>query len=591
MSEKIIKKLKNAPSLPGVYLFKDIKGNPIYIGKAANLLKRLKTYVSRDNARNALIFSRAHSIDTIVTDSDTEALTLEESLIKIHKPRYNVRLKDDKKFPYLKITARDDFPKILFTRDISPDGSLLFGPYTNAKAVRYTRDALCRIFKLASCTRDLSKNYVRPCLERNMKRCSAPCVSAITKTEYANLVSKAVAFLKGKTGELEKEIERAMWQCAKKENFEAATLLRDQLLSMRKMSQRQRIVPELDKNTDIIGFYRTGSLCLACLFRIRSNKLETKEIIPMKITPQIENEEIASAFIRIIYTHISYVPEQIIISAMPTDWKIQQKWFKEKGFQVCVPHRILGEKKRLLHWAEQNAENEMAKRMYKKRIPLALVNLRERLHLTHVPVWIEAFDISNIKEKYAVGSSVSFIDGKPSKKRYRRYRIKRVEGQNDVAMMHEIMVRRLRFLKKQNHFPSLLLVDGGVGQLHAAFKALKKMKITIPVFALAKKHDTLYDSSGRILTLPTSSRAIYLLKRIRDEAHRFAIKYHRTIRGKNAIFSVLDSVPGVGPKRKLILLKFFGSVEAIKKASKDDIIRVPGIGRKTAHILFEHLHS
>lgn len=591
MSRKIIQKISHAPSLPGVYLFKDRKGNIIYIGKAANLLKRLKSYQNHENVRTGVIISRTGTIDTIITNSDTEALTLEESLIKLHKPRYNVRLKDDKKFPYLKVTIKEAYPKLIFTRDTSPDGSLIYGPYTNARALRQTRDALCRIFKMASCNRDLGKKYDRSCLQHDLKRCSAPCVRAISRKEYARLISKAIIFLKGKSEELDRKIEQAMWRCAEHENFEAATLLRDQLFAIRKISQRQQIVSGLKKNTDIIGLCRTRYTCLACLFRVRENRLETKEVIPMKITPQTDDEEIASAFIRMIYTHISYVPEQIVISTSPADWDIQKKWFKERGFRVQLPGRTKGELGRLLKWAERNAESEMAKRTLRRRIPLVLVSLQECLHLSEPPHWIEAFDISNIKEKYAVGSSVSFVDGRPHRQRYRRYRIKRVEGQNDVAMIHEVVSRRMRYLKGQHRIPSLLLIDGGIGQLRAALKALKELNIHRPVFAIAKQHDEVYNSRGQITTIPASAKAIYLLKRIRDEAHRFAVTYHRAIRGKEIVSSLLDNVPGIGQKRKIILLKYFGSVRAIMKASEYDIARAPNIGRKTARRIFERLHS
>ncbi|MGD8979659.1 MAG: excinuclease ABC subunit UvrC, partial [candidate division WOR-3 bacterium] len=312
MNKKLKKKIEQAPLFPGVYLFKDQKNKIIYIGKASNLKKRLTSYL------NSSIASQAADVDTIVTNSDVEALTLEESLIKLHKPKYNIRLKDDKKFPYLKVTVQEAFPRILFTRDLKEDGSLIFGPYTNAKALRRTRDALCRIFKLVSCTKDLSRKYTRPCLEYHLGKCSAPCTQSITKADYQNLVDKGIKFLRGSSDELEKAIEKHMWQYAERENFEAAKTLRDQLLAIRKISQRQQIVTEDNISRDVIGTARTRFRCIACLFRIRDNRLFSKEIYDLKINPSSRDEEISSAFIRLIYTHISFLPRQIVITAKPT---------------------------------------------------------------------------------------------------------------------------------------------------------------------------------------------------------------------------------------------------------------------------------
>jgi excinuclease ABC subunit C len=294
MNRVLKEKINRAPNLPGVYLFKNSKNKIIYIGKASNLKNRLASYL------NWTLLHHAADVDTIVTNSDVESLTLEESLIKMHKPKYNIRLKDDKKFPYLKITIKEDFPRILFTRDLQDDGSLIFGPYTNAKALRRTRDALCRIFKLVSCAKDLSRKYTRPCLEYYLGRCSAPCTQSITKRAYESLVEKGVKFLRGSSDELEKMIEKQMWEHAKRENFEAAKILRDQLFAIRKISQRQQIVAEDNISRDVIGMARTRSLCVACLFRIRDNRLFSKEIYDLKTGPQSTDEEIASAFIRLI---------------------------------------------------------------------------------------------------------------------------------------------------------------------------------------------------------------------------------------------------------------------------------------------------
>ena len=585
MNKALREKINQAPLLPGVYLFKNHTNRIIYIGKASNLKNRLISY------SNSTLTTQAADIDTIVTNSDVEALTLEESLIKMHKPKYNIRLKDDKKFPYLKVTVKEDFPRILFTRDLTDDGSLIFGPYTSAKALRRTRDALCRIFKLVSCTKDLSRKYTRPCLEYYLGKCSAPCTHNITKSEYENLVEKGIKFLRGSSDELEKAIEEQMWQYAEKENFEAAKILRDQLFAIRKVTQRQQIVTEDNINRDVIGTARTRFQCIACLLRIRENRLFSKEIYDLKINPQSSDSEIASAFIRLIFTHISFLPEQLVIATMPNDWDIQARWFLNKGFKVQIVTKPKGTSKNLLEWASKNAESEIAIKGGKQRVLPVLIEIQERLHLENPPRWIEGFDVSNLGDKFAVGSSVAFRDGKPYKQYYRRYRIKRIAGQDDFAMIRQIVGRRLKDLKKRKNKPGLLLIDGGKGQLDSALRVIKELQIDIPTFALAKRSDELYDPQGNVVSIPQTAKGFYLLKRLRDEAHRFAIGYHRKLRGKQITRSVLDKISGIGKLRKHAILRYFGSIEALRKASETEIAKVPGIGPHIAKRIYEALHT
>jgi excinuclease ABC subunit C len=591
MEKAIKKKIEESPSLPGVYIFKDSKNRPLYIGKASNLKNRLSSYLNNPDPRIKSIILHAVDIDIIITDSDTEALTLEESLIKLHKPKYNIRLKDDKKFPYLKITIQEDYPRIFFTRNLKPDGSLIFGPYTSARALRQTRDALCRIFKLASCNKDFSRPLNRPCLSAFIGRCSAPCVRKISKEEYHELVNKAIKFLKGESDELAKRIEEKMWEYARVENFEAAKILRDELFAIRRITQRQQIVTNDGVNRDVIGFYRSGVHCVACLFRIRENRLISKEVYHLKIPQNETDENIVSAFIRLIYTHISFLPEEIIVAKEPSDWDIQNRWFKEKNYDVKIVIPIKSELTNLLNWAEKNAETELAGLVISKRIKTPILELQNILQLEKPPRRIEAFDISNLKEKYAVGASVAFLDGKPYKKLYRRYRIKRVSGQNDIAMIQEIVQRRLDDIKSNDEMPDLLLIDGGKGQQNAAIEIIRQINLPIPVFAIAKRSDQLFYPDGRVVSIPSLSRSLILLKRIRDEAHRFAIGYHRKVRGREITHSELDDIPGIGEKRKIALLKHFGSVEAVKRAGEEDIAKIPGIGKKIARIIYEALHQ
>ncbi|UCD20412.1 MAG: excinuclease ABC subunit UvrC [candidate division WOR-3 bacterium] len=585
MKKSLKEKINTAPLLPGVYLFKNQKNKVLYIGKASNLKNRLTSYL------NSTFMDQAEDIDTIITNSDVEALTLEESLIKLHKPKYNIRLRDDKKFPYLKVTIKDDFPRILFTRDLKDDGSLIFGPYTNAKALRRTRDALCRIFKLVSCTKDLSRKYTRPCLEYYLGRCSAPCTQSISKEEYTGLVDKGIKFLRGSSDELEKSIEAQMWKYSEKENFEAAKILRDQLFAIRKISQRQQIVTEDNISRDVIGTSRTRSHCTACLFRIRENRLFSKEIYELKITPKSSDEEIASAFIRLIYTHISFLPQQIVIAATPGDWDIQARWFQSRDSKVQIVTRPKSAVKNILDWAKKNADNEMSTKAGKHRVSPVLLEIQERLQLGEPPRWIEGFDVSNLGDKFAVGSSVAFKDGKPFKQYYRRYRIRRIGGQDDFAMIRQIVSRRLKDIQGRKRKPNLLLIDGGKGQLSSALRVIRDLDTDIPTFALAKRSDELYDQRGNVISIPQTAKGFYLLKRLRDEAHRFAIGYHRKLRGKQITKSVLDSIDGIGKSRKYAILKYFGSIEALRKASDAEIAKIPGIGPHIAKRIYEALHT
>jgi excinuclease ABC subunit C len=422
-------------------------------------------------------------------------------------------------------------------------------------------------------------------------KCSAPCIESITKKEYQNLVDKAIKFLRGNSDELEKTIETQMWRHAENEKFEAARILRDQLFAIRRISQRQQIVTKDNVSRDVIGTSRSKFRCVACLFKIRENRLFSKEIYDLKINPKSSDEEIASSFIRLIYTHLSFLPTQIVAASMPSDWDIQERWFKDKGFDVRMVTIPRGAVKQLLEWAKKNAESELSARLTKTRVPKVLIEIQEKLHLKNLPRWIEAFDISNIGTKFAVGSSVAFRDSKPYKQYYRRYRIKRVSGQDDFAMIREIVSRRLKDVKKRKRKPDLLLIDGGKGQLYSALRVIKDLDVKIPIYALAKRSNQLYKKDGSVVSIPQTAKGFYLLKRVRDEAHRFAIGYHRKLRTKPLTKSALDDIAGIGKTKKFEILKYFGSIDALKKASASEIAKVQGIGPKTAKLIYESLHT
>ncbi len=584
-------KILLAPNLPGVYIFRDNRNRAIYIGKALDLKKRLLSYINQAESRHGIVARAARDIELIITGSDTEALTLEESLIKLHKPKFNVRLKDDKKFPYLKITVQDQFPRLRLTRDLNPDGSLTFGPYTNARSLRRTRDAICRIFRIAACRKDLSKANQRPCLEHSMNRCCAPCARLIGQDDYQRLIDKAIAFLKGRSDELEAELEKLMWAFADQEKFEAAATARDQLLAIRRMSQRHFVVADKSMNQDIIRVCRAAKRCVACLLRVREKRLVSKETFDLIISPSNRTPEIIANFIRLIYTHVSFVPALIVVPVLPDDVDIQERWFEAKNLKVRINIARTSDQKSLIGMAEKNALNELTARTLKHSAPRAIIDLQQALNMDNPPRWIEAFDVSNLKEKHAVGASIAFQDGKPLKQRYRRYQIKRVTGQNDFAMIKEIVSRRIKNLGERGKLPDLLLIDGGKGHLSAVLRTIKDIPVDIPVYASAKLSNRLFNPKGEAVSLPVNSRGFILLRRIQAEAHRFAVAYHRRTRAKSLMKSELTQIPGIGPRRRTILLRYFGGVEEIRKASETSLARVPGIGKRIAGAIYSSLHQ
>ncbi len=588
--KSIKEKIINAPITPGVYLFKDRKNRPLYIGKAVNLKKRLNSYLKNEDPKIRILMQRAVDIEVIPTNSDVEALTLEESLIKLNKPKYNVRLKDDKKFPYLKITVKEEFPGIYVTRHIKSDGNALFGPYTSARALRQTVNAVSRVFGLRTCKFALpSKKIKRPCLKFILKRCAGPCVGQISPADYRKLVDEVILFLNGKSHLLEEEVEKKMWAAAREENYESAKYLRDHLQAIRLIQQRQAIVSRDNIDRDVLGLAHTENLASLALFKIRENRLVAREIYKLAINPASTDSEILAAFIRSHYLHQTYFPDEILLPIRPDDFSTLVRWFKLKNSNVKLTVGRFHEPKVLTDWAQQNAEIELLQDRAVRLIPTSLSALAKVLRLDHPPRWIEAFDVSNIMGDSAVGASVSFKDGRPDRSNYRRFRIKRVQGQNDFAMIREIVNRRLaQFIGEK---PDLLLIDGGKGQLSSARQAIKELNLEIPVLAFAKRSDQLYYKIDQIVSIPCSSPALKLLRYIRNEAHRFAITYHRKLRGRKIKSSILDRIPGLGPKKKIELLRHFGSIKNMTGASREEISKVRGIRKKIAEEIYNTLHS
>ncbi|MGQ9677706.1 MAG: excinuclease ABC subunit UvrC [bacterium] len=595
MKNSLAEKVAQAPSEPGVYLLKDRKGQVIYIGKARILRDRLRSYLGfQANPRLAALIRRTSDIETIVTRSEVEALLLEESLIKIKKPRYNVRLRDDKKYPYLKITATEEFPRIFITRNIKPDGSILFGPYTSARELRQALRAVKRIFKLRTCKRTLSEliNH-KPCLNFQMERCLAPCAGFVSAEEYRQRMNDVVEFLSGRSAQLTAELERRMWEEAENQRFEEAKILRDQLFALREIVRKQRVVTQDKTSRDVIGLGRGQKTAAAVLFRIREGKIVAREKYILNVPQDVSEGELLEGVLRLIYIHTADLPEEIVLPAQIAEVRLFEDLFWEKRkCKVVITAPQKGEKRKLVELAVRNAEKVIAESVpVDERIPEGNRQLAEILGLDAPPRLIEGVDISNTQGSNAVGSVVVFRDDRPLKSQYRLFKIRTVYGPNDFAMIEEVLARRVRGLLEKNlPLPDLVLVDGGKGQLSAAIRAYHQFDQEIPILGLAKRTDTLFYNDGREISIPPTSAALKLLKQIRDESHRFAIAFHRKLRSKKLIESQLDTIPGVGVVRRQALMHHFGSIVRIRGAGIDDLVSVKGVGRVVAEKIYRFLH-
>jgi excinuclease ABC subunit C len=597
-------KIDAVPQVPGVYLFKDKRGRIIYVGKSRNLKDRLRSYTQEQiNAPREILIRNIHDLEFIETKSETEALVLEDNLIKLNKPRFNIRLKDDKKFPYLKITAQEKYPRIFATRNLKKDGSILFGPYTNAKNLRRAIKAVRNIFKIRTCKRDLPfKKTPRPCLNFAMNKCLAPCQGNVSEQAYQERINNVIAFLQGKSINLEQDLNERMRKAAGQEDFETAATLRDQLFALKDISQKQDAVFTDIAARDIIGlavaeafikesFGFPKSYANVTLMKVRDGKIIGKENYPFVLSKKTEASEIIETLLRTVYLHTYDIPDEIILPVDLEDKKVFIQWFKaERKERVKIYCPRTGLKKRLLKLASTDADVGLAEIMPIQKIAAPLLELQRILNLPAPPKAIEGVDISNISGTSATGSIVVFENGYPNKKEYRMFRIRTVQGPNDYAMMEEVLIRRIKgLLFKKKPLPDLVLVDGGKGQLSSAIKAYSFAPKPIPLLAFAKRTDILYYIDGREISIPVYSPALKLLKRIRDEAHRFAIKYHKKLRGKKLIASELDYIQGIGPKRKQILIKHFGSLDKIKEASIDEIATLKGFNQKIAEKIKEAL--
>ena len=604
-------RLKATPAKPGVYLMRDETGDVLYVGKAAGLRSRVSSYFAPSAnlpRKISNMVGKVADYEYIVTESEQEALILECNLIKEHQPPYNARLKDDKSYPFIKIDVSEDFPQVYITRRVNKDGSKYFGPFASAGSVRRTLSLLKKLFPYRSCTKTITGNDARPCLDFHIHRCVGPCIGAVDKREYAEVIDQVVLFLEGKTNKVVGSIKKRMLDAAESLEFEKAAVLRDQLVAIEKVNEGQKVLHLTSENADVIATAPGNREAWVEVFFIRQGKLIGRDNFLMAGTQDDEPDEILTAFVKQFYDATPYVPPRILVQRPLEDADSIVEWLREKrkgSVRVHVPKR--GEKRRLVEMVAENAEQGFEQLRLKQMSDTAAMDeamseLQEALSLPHLPSRIECYDISNIQGKNAVGSMVVFEDGKPKKAHYRRFQIKSVDGVDDYSMMREMLTRRFKRLSQSRRprdddaaqsesggktstknswgiEPDLVLIDGGKGHLGAALQVFLELGINdIPLASLAKENEELFiPMMTEGILLPRNSQGLYLVQRARDEAHRFAITYHRERRSKKSVQSGLDLVPGIGPKRKRMLIRRFGSLRGVSNASVEEIAAVPGM--------------
>jgi excinuclease ABC subunit C len=582
---------------------KDSSGRVIYVGKASSLRNRVRSYFQSSaglSKRIQVLIDRIADFEYIVTDSEVEALILENNLIKKHRPGFNVRLRDDKTYPFIKITLAEDFPRVIVTRRVEPDGSRYFGPYTDVGAMRETLRFLRRLFAIRSCSREISETKprkMRPCLNYHIKQCLSPCSGRISKEAYMQLVNRIILFLEGHQDEVVRSLKEEMQAASDALDFERAASIRDAVRAIERVAERQKVVLASSSDIDVIGYFRDEGDACALVFFVRSGKLMGRERFFISDTAEVSDSEILTAFIKQYYSEASFIPDEVLLPMKPHDEEAISMWLREKkGRKVSIRVPKRGDKKQLVSMATDNArlslEEEKLKAMQDAMVKdAALLELKEVLELPRLPRRIEAFDISTIQGSHAVGGMVVFESGRPVKSAYRRFKIKTVDGQDDYGMMHEIISRRYRRIVEQggtrNQVPDLIIIDGGRGQLNAGLRALAQVGAEdIPTISLAESHELIFvDGRDEPIALPEDSKALLLLRRIRDEAHRFAVSYHRQLRTKRSMLSELEEIPGIGKKRLKALLTAFGSLKGVRAASVDEIAKVPGMNYKLAEKL------
>ena len=649
MNPKIQSVLNSLPHKPGIYLMKDAEGTILYVGKAISLYNRVRSYFQEStdlSPKNRSMVAKVDDIEFLVVRNEVEALVLESNYIKQYRPKYNVLLRDDKNYPYIKVSLAEDFPRVYRVRSFQRDGNRYFGPYTNSGAVDATLDLLNKLFSFRTCRYDASnwappregepptgwkqKLLARPCTQYYIHRCIAPCVAYTTREEYDVVIRQVILFLEGKHEEVVKSLQERMQKAAEELNFEEAARIRDRIKAVEQVLEKQRIVhTEGQDDQDVIALASSEDETCAQVFFFRSGKLVGREFFILQGTRDSSPGEVMSSFLQQFYESSPHIPAEIIAEVEPDDRAVMVQWLKEKrgaSVTMTVPKR--GEKLRLVEMVKQNAKEVLEQQRIKwltdsQKTQLALEELQEALNLAAPPQRIECYDISNTQGTNSVGAMVVFEAGRPKNSEYRRFKIKSVEGPDDFASHQEVLRRRFRAasgkavqvsasardevegssgedgtsdgaaqdvqLQHDWAMPDLIIIDGGKGQLSAAMEILQELHIDVPTVGLAKENEEIFTpGSPDPIVLPRSSQGLYLVQRIRDEAHRFGITYHRKLRSDRTFKSVLDEIPGIGPKRKKALMKHFGSIRAISAASIDDLAALDGMTRDAAEKVKEY---
>jgi excinuclease ABC subunit C len=611
--------LDKLPSRPGVYLHKDSAGKVIYVGKAVNLRQRVRSYFQNnvDSIKTLRLRQQIADVEVITTDTELEALLLEMTLIKEHRPHYNIRLKDDKRYPYIKVHWADPFPKITVTRRMEQDGSRYFGPFTSVWAVHQTLDLLRKIFPYLTCDRVITGQDERACLYFDIKLCNAPCIGNVNQEEYRSMIQQLMNFLHGRSDEISRDLKKKMAAAANDLDFEQAATYRDQLQAIERVVTRQKVISAADVDQDVVAFARDdGDACVQVFF-IRHGKLIGREYFLLEGTEDEADTEVLRDFLTQFYDEAAHVPREVLLPSEVEEARVIEQWLRQKRSSkvtIQVPRR--GKKKELVEMAANNAHETLATLRQqwaadRSKHVTAMSELQEALQLERPPARIECYDISHTQGRQTVGSMVVFVQGAPRKSDYRRFNVQSVAN-DDYGAMKEVLYRRFRryadsasgelhdlsqigLQKKETAWailPDLLIVDGGKGQLAAAIAVLREFDLldVVPLAALAKQEEELFrPGKPEPVLLPRRSEALYLVQRVRDEAHRFANEGHRKQRSKVGIASLLDSVPGVGPKRRKALLDHFGSLDAIRQASVDEVAAVPGITESVAQAVKDYL--
>jgi len=603
-------KLKALPNVSGVYLMKDAQGDVIYVGKAAALRSRVRSYFQSPDGlhqRTQALVAEIADFEVIQTDTESAAFLLEDSLVKQYQPRFNVRLRDDKRYPYLKITD-EPFPRVRIVRRRYPDGARYFGPYTNAKAMRATLKLAQKLFPIRTCSLDLPlKIPRRPCLNYHIGRCSGPCAELLSQADYGQLVDQAALLFEGRISGLITRLRKSMKTSSRSEKFERAAHLRDQLHSLQRSLERQSVVLNDQIDRDVVGLAAEGDRACALVFAVRGGRIVGRQTFFLRAPFGVTSSDILEAFTTQYYANASSIPRELLLPSEVEHGELLAGWLSElRGLKVDVKVPKRGEKRSLVSLASDNAryslKQDQKQAAIRKESSTALIELVGDLSLSGFPQRIEAFDISNTQGGEATGSMVVFENGRPRRDAYRRFKVHLSGKSDDYAMMKEVVRRRFRrglaelanptiTRGKFSEMPDLLLIDGGKGQLNVAVNVLRELNIeAIDIIGLAKRQEEVF-KPGQVesIRLPIDSEALLLLRRIRDEAHRFAITYHRRLRTKRSLSSVLDEIVGIGPKRKSALMKAFGSVDRLSQATPEDIASGAGVSEALAARILSHL--